>query len=48
MDKVKVLTGILLLVALIEVIAEYFRFLPVIYIFKPLISVVLMTLYWYR
>jgi hypothetical protein len=47
MDKVKILTGILLLVALIEVIAEYFRFLPVIYIFKPLISVVLMTLYWY-
>ena len=47
MNKVKVLTGILLLVALIEVIAEYFRFLPLVYIFKPLISIVLMTLYWY-
>jgi hypothetical protein len=47
MDKVKVLTAFLFLVALIEVIAEYFRFLPLVYIFKPLISIVLMTLYWY-
>lgn len=47
MDKVKILTGVLLIVALTEVIAEYFRFLPVIYIFKPLISVVLMLLYWH-
>lgn len=47
MNKVKVLTGVLLIVALIEVIAEYFRLLPLIYIFKPLISVVLMVLYWY-
>lgn len=47
MNKVKVLTGVLLIVALIEVIAEYFRLLPLIYIFKPLISLVLMVLYWY-
>lgn len=47
MNKVKVLTGVLLIVALIEVIAEYFRLLPLIYIFKPLISVILMVLYWY-
>lgn len=47
MNKVRVLTGILLIVAFTEVIAEYFRFLPIIYIFKPLISVVLMLLYWH-
>lgn len=47
MDKVKILTGVLLIVALTEVIAEYFKFMPLIYIFKPLISVVLMLLYWY-
>ncbi len=47
MNKVKILTGILLIVALTEVIAEYFRFLPLIYIFKPLISIVLMLLYWH-
>lgn len=47
MNKVKVLTGVLLIVALTEVIAEYFRFLPLIYIFKPLISIVLMLLYWH-
>lgn len=47
MNKVKVLSGILLVVALIEVIAEYFKFLPLIYIFKPLISIVLMVLYWH-
>ncbi len=47
MNKVKILTGVLFIVALIEVIAEYFRLLPLIYIFKPLISIVLMVLYWY-
>jgi hypothetical protein len=47
MDKVKILTGVLFIVALIEVIAEYFRLIPLIYIFKPLISIVLMVLYWY-
>jgi hypothetical protein len=47
MDKVKIVTVALLVVALTEVIAEYFRFLPLIYIFKPLISIVLMLLYWY-
>ncbi|PKP15009.1 MAG: hypothetical protein CVU07_11955, partial [Bacteroidetes bacterium HGW-Bacteroidetes-23] len=47
MNKVKVLTGVLLIVALTEVIAEYFRFLPLICIFKPLISIVLMLLYWH-
>ncbi|UPQ79382.1 lysoplasmalogenase family protein [Flavobacterium azooxidireducens] len=47
MNKVKILTGVLLIVALTEVIAEYFRFLPLIYIFKPLISIVLMLLYWH-
>lgn len=47
MDKVKVFTRVLLIVALTEVIAEYFRYLPLIYIFKPLISIVLMLLYWH-
>lgn len=47
MDKVKIFSSILLIVALTEVIAEYFRFIPLIYIFKPLISVVLMLLYWH-
>lgn len=46
MKKVKVLTGVLFIVALTEVIAEYFRFYPLIYILKPLISIVLMILYW--
>jgi hypothetical protein len=47
MNKVKILTGVLFIVALIEVIAEYFRLLPLIYILKPLISIVLMVLYWH-
>ncbi len=46
MDKVKVLTGVLFIVALVEVVAEYFRVIPLIYVFKPLISAVLMLLYW--
>lgn len=40
------LTVLLLVVALTEILSEYFRFLPLIYIFKPLISIVLMALYW--
>ncbi|MEZ4838572.1 lysoplasmalogenase family protein [Flavobacterium sp.] len=47
MNKVKGLTVVLFIVVIIEVIAEYFRFLPLIYIFKPIISVMLMILYWY-
>ena len=47
MDKVKVLTIVLFIVALVEVIAEYFRSVPLIYILKPSISIVLMFLYWY-
>lgn len=46
MNKAKLLTIILFVVALIEIIAEYFRVLPLIYIFKPAISLVLMMLYW--
>ena len=40
------LTVLLLVVALTEILSEYFRLLPLIYIFKPLISIVLMALYW--
>ena len=40
------MTVLLLVVALTEILSEYFRFLPLIYIFKPLISIVLMALYW--
>ncbi|RAR49046.1 lysoplasmalogenase family protein [Flavobacterium lacus] len=46
MNKVKVLTVVLFIIAFIEVIAEYFRIIPLIYVFKPLISIVLMLLYW--
>lgn len=38
-------TILLLCVAVIEVTAEYFRILSLIYVFKPLISIVLMVLY---
>jgi len=46
MNKVKVLTVVLFIIAFVEVIAEYFRIIPLIYVFKPLISIVLMLLYW--
>lgn len=38
-------TILFLFVATIEVTAEYFRIMPLIFIFKPLISIVLMVLY---
>jgi hypothetical protein len=46
MKKANQLTILLFVVALTEIIAEYFRFLPLIYIFKPSISIILMALYW--
>ena len=46
MKRENQLTVLLFLVALTEIISEYFRFLPLIYVFKPTISVVLMALYW--
>jgi len=38
--------GIYLLVAVVEVTAELFSYKPFLFIFKPLISIVLMVLYW--
>lgn len=46
MKKANQLTILLFFVALIEIIAEYFRIMPLIYVFKPLISILLMWLYW--
>lgn len=45
MKNIKLLTALFFLVTSIEVIAEYYRYYPVIYVFKPLISIVLMVLY---
>lgn len=38
--------GIYLLVATVEVTAELFSYKPFLFVFKPLISIVLMVLYW--
>lgn len=35
------------IVTIIEITAEYFRILPLIYVFKPLISIILMLFYWF-
>lgn len=47
MNKVKLLMFILFVVALTEIVAEYFRLMSLIYVFKPSISIILMLLYWY-
>ena len=47
MNKVKLLMFILFVVALTEIVAEYFRLMPLIYVFKPSISIILMLLYWF-
>lgn len=46
MNRANQLTILLFIVALTEIIAEYFRIMPLIYVFKPLISIILMVLYW--
>ncbi|WP_188360864.1 hypothetical protein [Flavobacterium orientale] len=46
MNKDKILLQLFLIVALIEITAEYFRILPLIYIFKPAISIIIILLYW--
>lgn len=46
MKRATQLTILLFVVALTEIIAEYFRVMPIIYVFKPSISLVLMLLYW--
>jgi hypothetical protein len=45
MDKLKVVTFLFFISALIEVVAEYFRWMPVIIVFKPLLSILLMIMY---
>jgi hypothetical protein len=45
MNKLKVVTILFFLSALIEVVAEYFRILPLIFVFKPLFSILLMVMY---
>lgn len=45
MDKLKVVTLLFFLSALIEVLAEYYRWMPVIIVFKPLLSILLMIMY---
>lgn len=47
MNKVKLLTIILFFVSLVEITAEYFKILPVIYVFKPSLSIIILLLYWY-
>ena len=47
MNKVKLLMFILFVVALTEIVAEYFRLMSLIYVFKPSISIILMLLYWF-
>lgn len=43
---VKLITVFFFVVATVEVIAELFAYKPFLFVFKPLISVVLMLLYW--
>lgn len=45
MDKLKVVTFIFFVSALIEIVAEYFRWMPIIIVFKPLLSILLMIIY---
>jgi hypothetical protein len=47
MNKVKLLTIILLFVSLVEITAEYFKILPIIYVLKPSLSIIILLLYWY-
>lgn len=47
MNKVKLLTSILFFVSIVEITAEYFKILPVIYVFKPSLSIIILLLYWY-
>ncbi|HSN47876.1 MAG TPA: hypothetical protein VLR29_03860 [Flavobacterium sp.] len=42
----KLITGLYFTVAAVEVTAELFSYKPFLFVFKPLISVVLMLLYW--
>jgi hypothetical protein len=42
----KLIIGIYLFVSSVEIIAEFFSYKPFLFIFKPLISLVLMILYW--
>ncbi len=46
MPKVRFLIILYFIVAFIEIAAEYFRILPLIYIFKPLLSIFLWVIYW--
>lgn len=46
MPKVRFLIILYFVVAFIEIGAEYFRILPLIYIFKPLLSILLGVMYW--
>lgn len=45
MKNIKVLTVLFFFVAVVEVVAEYFHYFPVIYVFKPLMPIMLMLLY---
>lgn len=45
MNNLKVVTIIFFLSAFVEVVAEYFRILPLIIVFKPLLSILLMIMY---
>lgn len=42
----KIISGLFLTVVSVEVIAELFSYEPMLFVFKPLISIVLMVLYW--
>jgi hypothetical protein len=45
-NLVNLITGFFFVVAIVEVTAEMFAYKPFLFIFKPLISIVLMFLYW--
>ena len=42
----KIISGLFFTVVTVEVIAELFSYEPMLFVFKPLISIVLMVLYW--
>lgn len=46
-NREKLITGLFFFVSAIEVTAEMFSHKPIIFIFKPIIPLVLMALYWY-
>lgn len=46
-NLVKVITTCFFAVAIVEVISELFAYKPFLFIFKPLISILLIVLYWY-